>query len=337
MTLRVGLVGYGLAGRFFHAPLLKDCGFNVVGIVTQNPQRISEAISDFPNTTILPSVEEVLKFELDLLVVASANVVHARDAVAGLRAGVPVVVDKPMARSVEETQEILTVAERCDTPVTTYFNRLFDSDTLTIREALRERTLGEVFRFDSRFEKFRPEVNPSSWRENSSALDGGGNLLDLGPHLVSTALSLFGPAELMYASVRSIRGAADDDVFLVLRHEAGVDSYLSASSILGSFGPRIRLSGTLGSLVIDELDPQEAQLRQGKMPRNGLWDPPATSTATIHRGISLSNFPSKAGNYSQFYKLVENAIAGTGPWPVSQADILAVAQILEKAREISVR
>jgi predicted dehydrogenase len=337
MTLRVGLVGYGLAGRFFHAPLLKDCGFTIVGIVTQNPQRISHANSDFPDATILPTVEELLKFDLDLLVIASANVAHARDAIAGLRAGVPVVVDKPMGRSVAEVQEILDVADAFNTSVTTFFNRLFDSDTLTIRQALHDGTLGKVFRFDSRFEKFRPEVNPSSWRENNSAFDGGGNLLDLGPHLVSTALSLFGPAELMYASVRSMRGAADDDVVLALRHETGVDSYLSASSIIGSVGPRIRLSGTLGSLVIDELDPQEAQLRKGNIPRNGLWDPPATSTATIHRGISQSNFPSKSGNYTQFYKSVENAIAGIEPWPVSQIDILAVAHILEKAREISVR
>ena len=337
MTLRVGMTGYGLAGRFFHSPMLRGCGFDITGIVTTNPQRVAEARSDFPEAKICASVEELLRLELDLLVVASANVAHAKDAIAGLARGVPVVVDKPMGRTVRETEEILSVAQRNKTPVTTYFNRLYDSDTLTIQKILREGILGNVFRLDSRFEKFRPESNPSSWRENNSVADGGGNLLDLGPHLVSIALRLFGPAELSYASVRSIRGRADDDIALVLKHESGVDSYLSASSIIGAGGPRIRLSGSHGSLVIRDLDKQESMLKTGGFPLEGEWGASASSSAFIVMGDQEVEYQAIPGNYSQFYKEVEMAIKGTGLWPVSEDEALAVAKILEKARNLSVR
>ncbi len=337
MTLRVGICGYGLAGRYFHAPLLKGCGFNVVGVVTTNPQRITEARTDFPDSTICATVDELLGLDLDLLVVASANVAHAQDAIAGFRKGVPVVVDKPMGRTVLETEEIILAARKANTPVTTYFNRLYDSDTLTIRKIIEEGVLGTIFRMDSRFEKFRPLANPSSWRENNSIADGGGNLLDLGPHLVSIALRLFGEADLTYSSIRSIRGRADDDIVLTLKHLSGVDSYLSASSIIGAGGPRVRVSGTKGSLVIKEIDHQEAILRTGQYPVGGEWGSVSSSTAIIVMGGEEVEYEAIPGNYAQFYKEVEAAIRGNGPWPVSDVEALAVAKILEEARASSVR
>ncbi len=337
MTLRVGISGYGLAGRYFHAPLLKGAGYDVVGVVTTNAERKAEALTDFPHVTVVGSVKELLALGLDLLVVATANVAHASDAIAGLRAGVPVVVDKPMGRTLAETKSIIDVSEETGVPVTTYFNRLFDSDALTIKKALAEGVLGRVFRLDSRFERFRPGSNPKSWREANSAADGGGNLLDLGPHLVSLALNWFGPAELTYASVRSIKGLSDDDIVINLKHASGVDSYLSASSIIGADGPRIRLSGTEGSLVIKELDYQEPRLREGEYPAGGLWNPPAITPAFIYRGDEVIEYPGEPGNYATFYKQVGDAVAGKGAWPVTNDDALAVATILDEARAVSIR
>jgi hypothetical protein len=337
MTLRVGITGYGLAGRYFHAPMLKGCGFEVVGAVTRNPQRAMDLLEDFPQARACASVAELLELKLDFLVVASANVAHASDAIAGMRAGVPVVIDKPMGRTVAETEKILKVSAETGVAVTTYFNRLFDSDALTVKKVLKEGVLGEIFRLDSRFEKFRPDSNPQSWREKNSAADGGGNLLDLGPHLVSLALNWFGPAKLTYASVRSIRGLADDDIVLNLKHDSGVDSYLSASSIIGAGGPRIRLSGSKGSLVIKELDQQEPLLREGKYPAGGEWNPATITPAYLQMGEEEISYPAEPGNYAIFYKQVGDAIAGTGPWPVSGQAALAVAEILEEARRISIR
>jgi predicted dehydrogenase len=336
MAPRVGIAGYGLAGRYFHAPLLVGAGFEVASILTRNEQRILDAKTDFPNAQLCNSLDDLLKSKIDLLVVASANNAHAEQAIAGLKAGIPTVVDKPMGRTLSETQSIIDVSKSTGVAVTTYFNRKFDSDALTIKKIIKEGVLGNIFRLDSRFERFRPDLTPGSWREQSSAEDGGGNLLDLQPHLVSTALDWFGPATLIASSVRSIRGASDDDISLLLKHESGVDSYLSASAINGSPGPRIRLTGDKGSLVITDLDPQEAMLKSGLIPVNGRWEQGAKSSAYIQLGDKRIDYPCEDGNYAQFYNLVKAALAG-GPWPVSTAEALAVATIIDAARANSFR
>jgi len=337
MVLRVGLAGYGLAGRYFHAPLLKGCGFELVAVLTTNSNRIDHVQADFPEATIVSEMSELLAHDLDLVVIASVNSVHVEQAITALRAGIPTVVDKPMGRNLSETLEILKVSDETGVAVTTFFNRLFDSDSLTIKGVIRDSEIGKVFRIDSRFERYRPNLAAQSWREQSSAEEGGGLLLDLQSHLVSTALDWFGPAELISASVRSIRGASDDDVVLVLKHDSGVDSYLSASAIVGAPGPRIRMLGDNGALVIGELDPQEALLRAGKVPHEGKWDVPTKSEARIIRGDGISDLQVEDGNYARFYELVAGAIAGRNEWPVSKAEIIAVATIIDKARELNFR
>jgi len=336
MAPRVGIAGYGLAGRYFHAPLLKAAEFDVVGTLTTKPDRKAAAISDFPEISVVESIEELLKLNLDLLVVASANNAHASQAIAGLKAGVPVVVDKPMGRTLKETQDIIDVSKQTGVPVTTYFNRKWDSDSLTIKKVLAEGVLGKIFRLESRFEVFKPKLKGDSWRENQSAADGGGNLLDLQPHLLSTALDWFGPAELISSSVRSIRGASDDDIVLVLKHQNGVDSYLSASAVMGAAGPRIRLVGDQATLIIQELDPQESLLKAGGVPKEGKWQQSTKSKAFIHKGSEVIAYPSVDGNYTEFYSLVKAALAGS-TWPVTTDEAIAVAKIIDQAREISFR
>ncbi len=337
MSLRVGIAGYGLAGRYFHAPLLKGCGFEVVAIQTGNPERLAHAVLDFPKTSVVATIEELVAHKLDLVVVASANLVHAQHALAAIKAGIPVVVDKPMGRTLVETKEIVDAAESAGVAVSTFFNRRWDSDALTIKKVLASGVLGEVHRIDSRFERFRPELNATSWRENMSAADGGGQLLDLQPHLISTSIDWFGSAELVTASVRSLRGGADDDSVLVLRHNSGVMSYLSASAVVGAPGPRIRILGTKGALVINDLDPQEALLRAGKFPENGTWSYPTTSQAFLHRGDDVEEIESVPGNYGHFYRAVELAITTGAPWPVPNSDALLVAALIDQAREIGAR
>ncbi|CAB4562286.1 MAG: dehydrogenase [Actinobacteria bacterium] len=337
MTLKVGIAGYGLAGRYFHAPLLKGCGFNVVGVLTTSKERSSHALLDFPNTKVVGSISELVQLDIDLLVVASANLVHAEQALAGISKGIPVVIDKPMGRTAPEVQQIISAAKSKNVEVTTFFNRRWDSDALTIKKVLASNTLGEIHRLDSRFERFRPELNPNSWRESMSAEQGGGQLLDLQPHLISTAIDWFGPAKLVTASVRSLRSGSDDDSVLVLQHESGVDSYLSASALVGAPGPRIRILGTKGALVINDLDPQEAFLRDGKFPENGTWTIPTPSEAFIHRGEEIERIESVPGNYGHFYLQVEQAIINGAPWPVSTNDALLVAEIIDQAREIGER
>ena len=335
MALKVGIAGYGLAGRYFHAPLLKGCGYEVTAILTSNELRKSHALEDFPNTKVVTSIDELVSMDLDLIVVASANIVHADQAIAALEAGIPVVVDKPMGRNLDETQRIIDTSIAQGVPVTTFFNRRWDSDALTIKKVLASGVLGEIHRMDSRFERFRPDLNPESWRENMTPEDGGGQLLDLQPHLISTAVDWFGNAQLVTASVRSIRGSADDDSVLVLRHTNGVMSYLSASAVVGAPGPRIRILGSKGALVINDLDPQEALLRQGKYPEGGSWSEPTGSVAHIYRGAETELVDSVSGNYALFYSAVSDAILHGKSWPVSNEDALLVAGIIDQARELN--
>jgi predicted dehydrogenase len=335
--MRVGIAGYGLAGRSFHAPLLKGCGFEVATVLTGNSTRARQAKEDFPLTKVVDNLDSFLKEDLDLVVIASANMAHAEQSLAAIRAGIPVVVDKPMGRSVAETELIVSAAERASVPVTAFFNRLWDSDALTIKKIVASGLIGKPFRLDSRFERFRPQLNPASWREAETAENGGGLLLDLQTHLLSTAIDWFGPAQLTYANIRSIRGNSEDDVVLNLTHASGVDSYLAVSAIAGSPGPRIRLLGTEGALIVEDLDPQEALLRAGEFPDGGTWTVPTRSKAYIQCGDVKEEIETVPGNYGHFYIAVRDALEGKGAWPISTQQIRDVATIIDKAREISVR
>lgn len=330
--MRVGIAGYGLAGRYFHAPLLKGCGYEVAAIQTSNAERVAHAALDFPNADVFATTEELVAHKLDLVVVASANIAHAHHALLAIKAGIPVVVDKPMGRTLAETKSIIDAGLSTNVPVSTFFNRRWDSDALTIKRVIASGELGEIHRMDSRFERFRPELNPTSWRENMSIADGGGQLLDLQPHLISTAIDWFGAATLVTASVRALRGGADDDSLLMLKHLNGVISYLSASAVVGAPGPRIRILGTKGALVINDLDPQEELLRNGMYPRGGTWSVPTASRAFIHRGNDVEEIAGENGNYALFYSAVAGAIAGSNPWPIDNKDALLVAQIIDQAR-----
>ena len=335
MKLKVGIAGYGLAGRSFHAPILAGTNFEVTAVLTTNDVRKRHAKEDFPTVKIVSTIEELCAQDLDLIVIASGNQVHLSQALTAINAGIPTVVDKPMGINVAQTREILDAADSAGVAVTTYFNRKWDSDILTLKRVIRDGQIGRVIRMDSRFERFRPQLNPQSWRENNSPEDGGGLLLDLMPHLLSTAIECFGPANLKSSSIRSVRGGADDDCVLVLAHETGVESIISASAVVGAPGPRLRVIGSEGAFVVNELDPQEALLRAGKAPKDGKWEEDTSSQAFIHRGDSVEEFKTDPGNYASFYSLVHEAIVNKTAMPISPEEILAVAQIIDKAREIN--
>lgn len=323
--MRAGIFGYGLAGRVFHGPLLKMAGFEIVAIQSTNPERIAQAKADFPDAAICSTSSELLSHNPDLAVVASINTAHEENAKAAIDAGVAVVVDKPMAPTLAGTRELFNYADSKGVPITVFFNRLWDSDTLTIKANLD--LVGTPHRFDGRFERFRPDLAAQSWREQLRAQHGGGLLLDLQSHLISTALDCFGPAKLKYANVQSVRGAADDDVLLVLEHESGVVSSLAASAIAGAPGPRVRLLGDKGALVIEELDPQEALLRAGKYQTGDR-----RSKVKLHKGEEVIEITAIPGDYVDFYRQLSNFLQGNGSLPVSKSLALQVAEIIEQAR-----
>jgi scyllo-inositol 2-dehydrogenase (NADP+) len=334
--MRAGIFGYGLAGKYFHAPFLKAAGFEVVAIQTNNLERISQAKADFPKAAICSNGDELLSHNLDLAVAASINTAHEANAKAAIDAKVAVVVDKPMATTLAGTRELFNYAESKGVPISVYFNRLWDSDTLTIKKLLNSQDsalssyIGKPHRFDGRFERFRPELSTQSWREHSSPAQGGGLLLDLQSHLISTAIDCFGPAKLKYAKVQSVRGASDDDVLLVLEHQSGMVSSLSASAIAGATGPRVRLLGEYGALVIDELDPQEALLRSGNYEEGTK-----SSKVELHRGNVIQEIAAIPGDYGAFYRDMYSFLNGKGDLPVGQNLVLQVAEIIDEARKFA--
>jgi len=311
--MNVALAGYGLAGAVFHAPLIEAVdGLELAKVMTRSPERAEAARAAHPGIEVVESVDALVD-AADVLVVASPNTSHVEIGLVGLAAGLHVVVDKPMAVTAADAQRLLdTGRER----VTVFHNRRWDGDFLTAQRLLREGALGPVTRFESRFERFRPEIK-QGWREETGV--GGGVLLDLGPHLVDQALQLFGPPESVYAEVRTRRPAAhvDDDVFIALQHAGGEISHLWMSAIAPLHGPRFRVSGLEAGFACDGLDPQEAQLRDGMRP----GDPGFGEVEGLERG-----------SYERFYEGVRDWVRGDAPPPVDPADGVRVLEVLEQCR-----
>jgi predicted dehydrogenase len=314
--LRAGIAGYGLAGSVFHAPLIEAVdGLEVAAVMTRSPERAEQARAAHAGVRVADSLDALLE-DIELLVVASPNSSHAEIALAGLERGLHVVIDKPMAVTAADARR---VAEAGADRVTVFHNRRWDGDFLTLRRLLREGALGEVTRYESRFERFRPEIK-EGWREHGDPSLGGGVLLDLGPHLVDQAIFLFGPPESVHGEVRIRRGGAlvDDDAFVALTHAHGEISHLYMSAIQPLAGPRFRVSGMHDGFASDGLDPQEDQLRDGMRP----GDPGFGEKDGLERG-----------NYVAFYEGVRDWMRREAPAPVDRWDAVRVMEVLEQARD----
>lgn len=337
-ALRVGLVGYGPAGSFFHAPLIAATpGLVLDTVVTGSPERRERALAEHPGIRFAGTADELWARadELDLVVLASPNRTHVPLASAALAAGLPVVVDKPVAGTAAEARELAALAEEHGLLLTVFQNRRWDSDFLTLRALLERRELGEVRRFESRFERWRPQLK-GGWRESGDPAEIGGLLYDLGSHLVDQALTLFGPARLVYAEsdVRRPGAAADDDDFLAITHVNGVRSHLWMSATTARLGPRFRVLGSTGGFVTHGLDPQEADLRAGRRPgRGAAWGAePESAWGTAGTDEAVRPVPSLPGDYPAFYAAVETALRDGTPPPVTALEAAAALEVIEAAR-----
>ena len=334
---RAALIGFGLAGSLFHGPLIAAAPeISLTTVVTGNQDRASQARAEHPGVSVEPRAESVWERagEHDLVVIATRNDSHVELATQAIDAGLAVVVDKPLAPTSEAARELVAHAERAGVPLTVFHNRRWDSDQLTLRRLMAEDSLGGVRRYESRFERWRPQVRRDAWRETTAPGDGGGVLLDLGTHLVDQALVLFGPVSRVYGEVDIRRGgAADDDVFLALEHDGGVRSHLWASSVAGAPGPRLRVLGSRAAFVVDELDGQEDALRAGLRPADSSdWGgEPESRWGRLVRGKESQPVRSENGAWPRFYEQVGLALQGKGPLPVDPRDAVKVLEILEHA------
>jgi predicted dehydrogenase len=330
VSVRIGLVGFGFGGRYFHAPLLasaSECEF--LGVVSTSAQRRAEFAQRFPGRCAFSSLEDLARAGAEAITICTPASTHVELTQRALRLGLAVVCDKPFALDAVSARETVLLSERLRRPLTVYQNRRWDSDFRTVRKALDDGLLGDPVRFESRFERFAPDPGPPA--------AGGGTLLDFGSHLVDQALVLFGPVRSVYAEMHTRNESAglDDDVFIALTHASGVHSHLWGSWRQSAPGPRFRVTGTAASyIVIPSMDGQEAVLVAGHSPADhpNWGTEPEERWGHLHRAGQLETLVSERGAWDLFYPGFARAVRGDGPMPVDPWDAVSTADVLDAAR-----
>ncbi|PWV58243.1 MULTISPECIES: Gfo/Idh/MocA family oxidoreductase [Nocardiopsis] len=335
--LHVALVGYGKGGEVFHAPLIDAVpGLRLSAVVTGSADRARAARERYPWITVYPTAADLWADagSYEVAVVSTPNDTHAPLARAALEAGLAVVVDKPFALTAHQARELTDLADKLGHVLTVYQNRRWDADFLTLWQLIEEGSLGRVHRFESRFERWRPEPK-GSWRETGGVDAGAGLLYDLGPHLIDQAVNLFGPVSTVYAEIDARRTGvnADDDVFLSLGHERGTRSHLWMSALSAQTGPRFRVLGDEAAFTSRGLDGQEARLTAGERPDAADWGVvPREDWGLLGSDGRTEPVPSARGAYPEFYAGVRDAVGEGEPLPVDLHEVIHGLEVIEAAR-----
>jgi scyllo-inositol 2-dehydrogenase (NADP+) len=329
--LTVGLVGFGLAGRVFHAPLIRASGMEIVGVVSRQRDAVSGVL---PAARVCTDLAELLSLpRLDLVVIATPNDQHESQALAALAAGKAVVVDKPMALHSSGIERMSRAAGDAGRLLVPFHNRRWDSDFLTVQRLIGARQLGAVHSYEAFWDRYRPHV-PDRWRER--AAHGGGLLFDLGTHLVDQALLLFGMPEWLQADVYCQRaGATVDDAFEIRMGRGRLRIVLGASALAASPRPRFRVSGDRACYIKHGLDPQEDQLRAGLLPHAaefGVEDRAQSGQLVSGESQASSTVVSERGCWTAFYDAVRANLSTGTPPPVTASQARLVLQVIEAAR-----
>ncbi|CAN5647213.1 Gfo/Idh/MocA family oxidoreductase [soil metagenome] len=325
--VKIGLVGYGFGGRYFHAPLISaaaEC--DLLGVVTTSPERRALIGQEHPSVTTFDSLEDLAAAGAEAVAISTPADTHSALTDRAIALGLSVVCDKPFALDPAAARQSVELADAAGVTLSPYQNRRWDSDFLAVRTLADAGTLGDVRRFESRFERYAPANGPG--------LAGGGTLLDFGAHLVDQALVLLGPVESVYAEWRTRESGLDDEVFVALRHAGGAVSHLWGSWSQHAPGPRFRVTGTQGSLVVTTGDTQEDVLITGATPATvDTWGVEAFSDLdrlTTTEGSSPVTL--ERGAWDTYYPAFARAVRRQGPAPVAGADAVATADVLEAAR-----
>jgi len=336
-TLNVGLVGYGLAGEVFHAPLIHA---NPHLRLTHIVQRAGDSAKQkYPYVHLLRSVDElVAESSVNLIVVATPNTSHFPITQRALQSGKHVVVDKPFTLTAAEADRLIVLARTSNRILSVFQNRRWDGDFLTVREILDRGILGRLVEYESRFDRFRPHLK-GAWREQ--AIPGAGLLYDLGPHLIDQALLLFGTPTGVYADLRLQRdgAVAADNVEVHLLYPS-VKVVLKASSLVCEPSPRFTLRGTEGSFTKYGLDPQEEALKSGMLPTQPGWGTEPEEFWGFHSRcdgeLTRKKYPTLAGRYQDYYENVFRAIAGEQDLAVKPEQAGDAIRVIELAEQSAV-
>lgn len=327
--ITTGLLGFGLGGRVFHAPLLAgDGGFTLKAV---SGSRFGESSGAYPGTLNLGSAQILADPQIELIVISTPNATHGALARSALEAGKHVVIDKPFCLSSREAQQLSALARERGLLLSVFQNRRWDGDFLTLRQLLRDGALGTPVSFESNFNRHRIAIR-DSWKEDQA--DGGGLLWDIGAHLVDQAVQLFGVPQAWSGDFRRTRPGAQtpDDVEIRLEYHPALRVTLRAAMVRAWSGPRFVVHGLAGSFVKFGKDPQEGDLQSGKAlgdPRWGSDDPTLWGTLVRTSPPQESRWPTLAGAYPAFYRGVSEAIRAGAPPPVDPQSVIVVIRILE--------
>src|ERR1700730_6838371 len=337
--INVGLIGFGLAGRSFHAPVISAVpGLKLAAIFQRSG---SEAAAAYPDARIARSLDELLAIrDIRLIVVATPNETHAPFARQCLAAGRDVVVDKPFATSHEDAASLVQFAKKSGRSLTVYQHPRSDGDFQAICEPVAAGTLGRIVRFETNYDRFRPNLKPHAWREQT--VPGAGILFDIAPHLIDHAMLLFGLPEAVTADVRLERSVAvvDDAFDVMLHYSGGMRAVLRSTMLAAAPRPRFFLHGTRGAFFKQTFDPQEINLRRGYIPENGPWgvEPQedwGVLTTIENDAVTKHSVPSATSDYRDYYANVRDAILGRATLAVTPEYALDVMRVLEMAQESS--
>ncbi len=327
--MRVALAGFGSSGQTIHAPLLHEAGCEVVAVSTRDAERAAAARAEFPGTTVVPGLTELLAVPgVDLVVLATPSGAHAAQVRTVIDAGIACLVDKPLAVDAESAADVVRHAAASGVPLTVFHNRRFDPEHATVARVVADGLVGTPFRYEMRWERWRP-VPKDRWRENASAADGGGILLDLHSHLVDAAVQLFGPVATVFATVAAHTTLAEDDAFLVCRHESGVVSHLGATALSGAPGPRVRLLGTSAAYVMADFT-GETHVWSGQA------DADAGQSGWLYRGDEREPVARGTSTQADLYRAVAAALESADPqaaMPVDPWDAVHTLAVIDAARE----
>ena len=333
--VRIGVVGYGLGGRAFHTPLIASAeGARLVAVVTGNPDRQAQLAEDHLGVPPVGHLRDLVSLGAEAVVISSTTGTHTELTDEALDLGLHVVCDKPLALNAADAAASIARAEAAGLLLTAFQNRRWDSDFLTVRRLLAEGTLGDVYRFESRFERWAPGPPRAWWRVELPPEQGGGVRLDLVTHLLDQAMVLFGPVTSVYAESATRRTAseAEDDVSVLVTHVDGTSSQIWANTMSGDTSRRIRVLGTEGAYVVGGVDGQEDALRAGRTPASegDAWGvEPETSWGHLATGAEHTVVPTERGRWDAFYPAFAAAVRGQGPLPVDPREALAVLEVLD--------
>ena len=330
----VGLIGFGLGGATFHAPFIASTpGLRLAAVMTTDPARARTVGQAYEGTRVVGDLEALLALTpaVELIAISTPNASHYPLARAALEAGRHVVVDKPFAGTAAQARELEALAARTGKRAMPFQNRRWDGDFLTLQQLLRDDALGRVFRFESRFDRWRGEPKPGWMREDW--VDRAENIVhDIATHLIDQALVLFGVVTHVYAELTPRRAGvvSFDDAFLALTHANGASSHLYMSASAGQAGPRMSVFAAKGAYLKYGLDVQEDALRAGMRPDDPFYgEEPSERWGTLV-GPGLSEVvPTVAGAYPRFYAGVARAIRDGAAPPVAVADVVAGLEIIE--------